>query len=88
MFLYWSVSHNRKLRQCVVLEREKNKKKYHNVGTILKSNIKIVERGQMDTPNTQLHDCSSSWISTGTSIKSGSVKLVLWAQASCLSEMM
>jgi len=27
------------------------KKKYHTIGTILKSNIKIVERGKMDTPN-------------------------------------
>jgi hypothetical protein len=31
-------------------------KKYHNVGTILKSNTKIVERGKIDTPNTQIHD--------------------------------
>jgi len=33
-------------------------KKYHTVGTILRSNIKIVERGKIDTPNTQIHDCS------------------------------
>ena len=26
-------------------------KKYHNVGTITKSNIKIVERDEIDTPN-------------------------------------
>jgi hypothetical protein len=31
-------------------------KKYHNVGTIIKSNITIVERGKIDTPNTQIHD--------------------------------
>jgi hypothetical protein len=30
----------------------------HNVGTIPKYNITIVERGKIDTPNTQIHDCS------------------------------
>jgi hypothetical protein len=29
-------------------------KKYHTVGTIPKSNIKIVEKGNIDTPNTQI----------------------------------
>ena len=33
----------------------KNKTKYHTVGTIPKSNIKIVERGKIDTFNTQIH---------------------------------
>ena len=37
---------------------------YRIVGTILKSNIKFVERGKTDT-----HDCSLSWLSTGASIK-------------------
>ena len=32
------------------------------------------------------HDRSICWLSTGTSIKSGGVKLVLWAQTSPLSE--
>jgi hypothetical protein len=27
-------------------------KKYHTIGTISKSNIKIAERGTIDTPNT------------------------------------
>jgi hypothetical protein len=31
-------------------------KKYHNVGTVPRSNIKIVERGRMDTTNTPIHD--------------------------------
>ena len=31
-------------------------KTYHSVGTILKSNIKTVERGKIDTLNTQIHD--------------------------------
>ena len=40
------------------------KNKYHNVGT----NIYI------DTPNTQIHDRSLYWLSTGTSIKNEGVK--------------
>jgi hypothetical protein len=44
-------------------------KKYHTVGTIPKSDIKIVERGKMDTPNTEIHDRSLSWLDTGTSKK-------------------
>jgi len=55
-------------------------KKYHTVGTIPKSNIKIVERGKIDTPNTQIQDRSISYHGTGTSIKSGGAKLVLWTQ--------
>ena len=30
-------------------------KQYHTVGTIPKSNIKIVEKGKIDTPSTQIH---------------------------------
>ena len=54
--------------------------KYYTVRTILKSNIKIVGRGKIDTSNAaQIHDHSLSWLGTDTSIKSGGVKLVLWA---------
>ena len=61
--------------------------KYHTVGTVPKSNIKIVERGKIDTPRTQII-CqvlgrSFSWLFTGTSIESG---WVLWAQTSPLGE--
>jgi hypothetical protein len=31
-------------------------KNYYTVGAISKSNIKIVERGKINTPNTQIHD--------------------------------
>jgi len=48
---------------------------------------KIVERDKINTPNTQTHDRSTSWLYTSTSIKSGGVKLVLWTQTSPLSEM-
>ena len=57
------------------------------VRTVKKSNRKIVKRYKIDTPNKQIHDISLSWLDTGTSIKSGRIKLVLWAQASTLSEM-
>ena len=63
-------------------------KKYHSVGTIPTSNIKIVDIGKVDTPNTQIHDFSLSWLDTGTSITSGRVKLVIWTQSFPLSEMM
>jgi hypothetical protein len=57
----------------------KLKKKQHKnttlVGTVPKYKKKIVERGKMDTFNTQIHDRSLSWNGTGTSIKNGGTKL-------------
>jgi hypothetical protein len=35
---------------------------------------KIVERGNIDTPCTQIHDHSLFWLDTGPSIKHGRVK--------------
>jgi hypothetical protein len=52
---------------------------YHTVKTIQTSNTIIVERDKIKTSNTQIHDHSLSWLGTGTSIKSGGVKIVLWA---------
>jgi hypothetical protein len=43
-------------------------KKYHLDGKIPNSNIKIAERGKIDTPNTQIHDSSRSGLGTDTSI--------------------
>ena len=40
--------------------------KYLTVRTIAKSNIKIVERGTIDTTNTQTHDNLIAWFGTGT----------------------
>ena len=54
---------------------EMKNKKYCTVVTVLKCNRKIVGRGTIDTPNIQIHDFSLSWLGTGTSIKSGWVKL-------------
>ena len=50
----------------------KSIEKYHTVRTVPKSNREIVERGKMDTSNDSLF----SWLGTGTSIKSGRVKLL------------
>ena len=50
-------------------------KKYHTVTTVLKFNRKIAERGKIDSPYTQIHDRSLSWLGTGTTIKSGRVKV-------------
>ena len=44
----------------------------------------IIENSKLNNPNTQIHDHSLSWLCTGTSIKFGRVKLVLWTQASPL----
>ena len=38
--------------------------------------------------NTNIHDCSFFWIDTGTSIKGGGVKGVIWGNSSPLREMM
>jgi hypothetical protein len=38
--------------------------KYNTVGKFLKLNIKIVERGKIDTSNTQIHERSLSWLDT------------------------
>ena len=59
--------------------------KYHTVVTIPKWNIKIVEGGNIDIPNTQIHDRSLSGLGTGTLIKSvgvepvnGDIFILLW----------
>ena len=38
------------------------KNKYHTLGTVIKPNTKIVERGKFDTLNTQMHDRPLSWL--------------------------
>ena len=40
-------------------------KKYHNVGIVPNFNIRIVETGPIDTPNTQIHDRSHFLLGTG-----------------------
>jgi hypothetical protein len=63
-------------------------KKYHTVGTIPNFDRRIVEKIKFDNLNTQIHDRSLSRLGTGTSIKSGGIKLILWNQTSPLSEVM
>ena len=53
------------------------KKKYNAVGTIPKSNIKLVERYKIDTNSIPIHDRSLSWIDTSTSITRGGGKRVV-----------
>ena len=57
-------------------------KKYHTFGTVPKSNRKIVERGNIDNPSTEVNDHSLFWLGTVD------VKLVLLAQTFPLNEMM
>jgi len=37
-------------------------KRYHTVGTIPKSNIKIADRDKIDASNTQIHERPLSWL--------------------------
>jgi len=61
-------------------------KNIHTVGTVPKSNRKIVERGKIDTLNTQIYDRSLYWLGTGISIKSGRVKISFFRKISWLFE--
>jgi hypothetical protein len=38
---------------------------HYRTVTVPISNRKIVDRGKIDTPNTQIHDRSLSWLGTG-----------------------
>ena len=60
-----------KLKYDIQLQNEKQK--YNNVGTVPKSNRKMVEIGKITTHNTQIHDYSLSWLGTGILIKCGGV---------------
>jgi hypothetical protein len=55
-------------------------KKHHTVRTIQKSNIKIVERKKIDTPNIQINDRSLSPLSTDTPAKCGGAKPATWSK--------
>jgi hypothetical protein len=54
---------------------------------------KTVERVKIDTPNTQIQNCSFSWLGTGTSLKSGGanqfkLELIIHKQYSRLTNAM
>ena len=55
-----------------------NDKKYLTHETVPQSSNKVVKRGKIGMPNKQIYDRHLSGHGTGTSIKSGGVKLVLW----------
>jgi hypothetical protein len=38
------------------VKKKQKTKNYYTVGTFPKSNRKIIERGKIDTPYTQIHD--------------------------------
>jgi hypothetical protein len=69
---YNSIHNNTGTKQAKPLSKQQQ-----TIGIIAKPNMKTVERGKHDTPNTQIHQRSSSFLGTGTSIYSGGVKLVL-----------
>ena len=54
----------------MLLNKMKNKK-YHTLEIVPKSNNQTVERGAIDTLNTQMLDHSLSCLGTGISIKRG-----------------
>ena len=62
--------------------RKKTKKKTKR--TQHTSSDQAQQRQKIDNTNTHIHDWSLSWLGTGTSVKSGGVKLLLWAHTSLL----
>jgi hypothetical protein len=54
--------------------------KIKNAGKVLKCNRNILEISKFDTPNTQIHNRSLSWLGTDTSVKSDGAIVVLLAQ--------
>ena len=70
----------------LICNRGKNVKQNKiTFGTVPKANPKNVERrGNIDTPNTHIYGKLISWLSAGTSIKGGVVRLVLYEPMSLL----
>ena len=55
------------------IQLQNGKQKYNNVGTVPKSNRKIVEIVKITTHRTQIHDYSLSWLGTSIPIKGDGV---------------
>jgi hypothetical protein len=72
----------------VIFKQLQKSKKSHTVRTVPKSNRKMVKRGQMYTPKTEIYNRSLFLVDTVTLFKSGQVKLVLRSKISPPSEMM
>jgi hypothetical protein len=75
-----------RIRTTISRIKSKNKK-YHIVGTVLKSIKKIVGRRTIDTPKISIYVCSVSWLGAGISVKHGEVKLFISAKTWLLCEM-
>ena len=63
---HWQNSPKIKYQNTTLSEQSLDQiSKYNTVRTVPRSNIKIVERGKIDTPNTQIHNRLRSWFCTG-----------------------
>jgi hypothetical protein len=60
----------------LTLTNKMKNRKYHIVGEFPKSDHKIAEGANVDTPNTQIHDYSLPGLETDTSTKCGGVKIL------------
>jgi len=65
----------------------KNINKYNTVRTVLKSKRKLVKRGKIDNPNTLIHHLPLAWYRPFNKKVAG-LKLVVWAKASHVTEML
>ena len=65
-------------------------KNKNTIQSVLFQNLtnQIVETGNIDTLNTQIHNTSVSWLDASSSIKDGRVTFVLWSQTYHVSEIM
>ena len=77
----------RNLHLLVIIYESKFVFKWNTKHTMLSEQFQskfhrlILEIGKIDIPYTHMHDCSITWLSTGTLIKDGGAKLVLWARS-------
>ena len=60
----------------LTLTNKMKNRKYHIVGEFPKSDYKIAEGANVDTPNTQIHDRPLPGLETDTSTKCGGVKIL------------
>ena len=58
------------------INKTKNKKKTTLSEQVQNTIEKLLKRSNIDTPNTYIHDDSLSWLGTGTTVKSGGVKIL------------
>ena len=59
------------VRLCYMYKIKWQTNKYHIIGTVPKSDRKIVDRGKINTPDTIIHDRPLSMLGSGNSRKGG-----------------